>query len=294
MAQHRGLFAFRPEVHREQPGLRCERGHLHVRALPAGEVLQQHQRHPVVEIGWHLELAARRLLLRAPLLLDARLVVARLSIERDLGRWKGRPVLAQAISLQREHASLRIGGDLVVDRAVLPVEEKTALDQTVSRMLPELPVPDRRPLERAEHEESAKIPLRELDGDWGGLESEYREDEHQPDRGERRAEPVTRAHRPKPPNREDALPMGAFASCYFALRVRSSSGAEYGKFAMFPSPLFATFGPTPFRNAGSRTGPNIARSWRICWIFCKICVRTRGFCSFTCSENRPSISGYVL
>src|SRR5262249_7219531 len=196
------------------------------RAFAGGDGLQQHQRHPVVGIGRDLELAARRLPLRAQLLLDARRVVARLSIERDLGRWKGRPVLAQAISLQREHASLRVGRDLVVDRAVLPVEEKTALDQTVSRMLAELPVPDRRPLERAEHEESAKIPFRELDGDWGGLESEYCQDEHQPDRGERRGESLTRARRTEPPSPEDAWPMRAFASRYFALSVRSSSGAE--------------------------------------------------------------------
>src|SRR5215468_2199245 len=53
-------------------------------------------------------------------------------------------------------------------------------------------------------------------------------------------------------------------------------------------------GLTPFRSAGSSTGANIAWSWMICWILWRICVRTRGFCSFTCSEKSPSTSGYVL
>ena len=122
-----------------------EEGHqLAGRPLPGGHVLRHEQRHAVVEVGGHLELAARALLRTVRALARLRAIPPALPVEGDLRARKGGPPLRERVRLQAKHAALRVRRGLVVDRAVLELEQEATVDLVAAHPLPQLAVPDQR------------------------------------------------------------------------------------------------------------------------------------------------------
>src|SRR5262249_28557677 len=141
------------------------------------QVLQRREGQAVVEVVRHFELAARRLVMRP------RLVAPALPVEGDLDARKGGTALRQAIRLQPEDAALGVRRVLVVDGAVLELEEKMSVDDLAARFLSELAVADLRALGRADGEESTRCSLREPDPDRRRVQRRRPEDD------QRRKEP---------------------------------------------------------------------------------------------------------
>src|SRR5207249_11844994 len=101
------------QLHLDESGLRAEDRHLARDAGSRSGILEQHQGHAVVEIGRHVERAARLLDLVTFFILDSRLETAAAAVEGNLARRERRTTLHVPEGFEPKHFFLRVGHVLV-------------------------------------------------------------------------------------------------------------------------------------------------------------------------------------